>query len=437
MEKLLPLLYLMSIIGGCLIAKRRGRWVAVPLVLFFPVIGFLFALCLKTRCPFCHEYMYPDATACSKCRRNLAPASDGVTFRERVMLKREGELRRQATACKRAKQYDKAVELLRAARRTLYSTSCVYDIKTLLRVPQYLILAGRYRDAINEANDIQRGRWKYREQLDAEFAAYAEEWIHETIAEAAEKLGNRVLAVKSTGAAKRAVRSIPMIRRAQAERECLKNLHDFGTDLVRVSSSCGGGPSDPCYAWHGRIISAFGKVAGFPTLKDLDSDAIFGGSLGHSLTHVDEVAHRDEIELQRAHPVRDFSPDALRRNQYEIEIARYVRAGKGGHDAVMAVARDRLERAIRVGLVIDARPIVDDMTDDLVTILCPGGEPPRFEPFKATKREKANGARESYVNGVLQIARDGITAAHIVEVFRQKGESRIVYDSKRHEYVKV
>jgi hypothetical protein len=75
MQYFMPLLYAASVVGGFVIAKRRGRWVAVPLAVFLPFIGFLFALCLKTRCPFCREYMYPGAKVCPSCGRDLASGS--------------------------------------------------------------------------------------------------------------------------------------------------------------------------------------------------------------------------------------------------------------------------------------------------------------------------------------------------------------------------
>ena len=75
MEYLMILLYAATVFGGFVIAKKRGRWVAVPLAVFLPIIGFLFALCLKTRCPFCREYMYPGATVCPKCGRDLSSGS--------------------------------------------------------------------------------------------------------------------------------------------------------------------------------------------------------------------------------------------------------------------------------------------------------------------------------------------------------------------------
>lgn len=356
---------------------------------------------------------------------------------ERAMLDREAELRKQATAYKRQRKYDKAVEMMRAARKQQYETSLWYDIKTLLRIPDYLILAGRYQEAIDEATDLLNGNWKYLEMQDAGAAATAKSWIHETIAEAAEKMGNATIVARSRKSADSALAKIAVARRAEAEKECHKQLKDIGSDLVKVEDCCSEAFTANCAAWHGRIISAFGRVPGFPTLADLDTETIFGGEVGHRLDYVDEAFDSVEIALQKAHPVQDKSIDGLRRNLYEIDIDRYMRNGQSRAAAVVAVARNRLEREIRIGLAVETKTIMDALTDAQVLALCPNGEPPRFEPFKATKRGKANGARESYVNGVLQIARDGITAAHIVEVFRQKGESRIVYDSKRHEYVKV
>lgn len=332
---------------------------------------------------------------------------------ERAMLDREAELRRQATAYKRQKKYDKAVEMMRVARKQQYETSLWYDIKTLLRIPDYLILAGRYQEAIDEATDLLNGRWKYREMQDAGFAATAKSWIHETIAEAAEKMGNSAAATKSRKSADSALAKIAVARRAQAENEWRKNLRETGSDLARISDCCDCAFADPCAAWHGRIISVFGKTPGFPALADLDTETIFGGELGHRLDYVNEAFDDAEIALQKAHPVRDFSSEGLRCNLYEIDIDRYVRKGKSRAAAVVAVARDRLEREIRVGLVVETKAIMDALTDTQVLALCPNGVPPTFEPFKATKKEIREGAHESYQGGVVTIRRDGITAERI------------------------
>lgn len=93
--------------------------------------------------------------------------------------------------------------------------------------------------------------------------------------------------------------SIALSRRAQAEKDCRKQFKAIGHDLVRVADCCDSSPSDPCRAWHGRIISAFGKVPGFITLADLDTEAVFGGELGHRLDYVDETIDAEEIKRQK------------------------------------------------------------------------------------------------------------------------------------------
>lgn len=218
---------------------------------------------------------------------------------EQAMLDRESELRKQATAYKRQKKYDKAVEMMRAARKQQYETSLWYDIKTLLRIPDYLILAGRYQEAIDEATDLLNGKWKYPEMQDARSLATAKSWIHDTIAEAADKMGNQAVASRSRKSADSTRANIAFARRSQAERDCRKQLKDIGHDLVRVADCCDSSPSDPCRAWHGRIISAFGKVPGFITLADLDTEAVFGGELGHRLDYVDETIDAEEIKRQK------------------------------------------------------------------------------------------------------------------------------------------
>jgi len=212
---------------------------------------------------------------------------------------------------------------------------------------------------------------------------------------------------------------IVKVRLEEAKRECRRLAKGTGHDLVRISSYCGGVPTDPCFVWHGRIISAFGKVRGFPTLDDVDAKALFGGELGHEVELVDECIDKDEIALFKAHPLRDFSFPSLLRNKNEIDVDRFVRRGKSRSAAVVAVARERLEMAIRAGMICeDSQRVVNALSDKQVLELCPDGIPPVFEPFKATKKEIANGARESYENGVLTISRQSISASRIVEIFQ-------------------
>lgn len=181
------------------------------------------------------------------------------------------------------------------------------------------------------------------------------------------------------------------------------------SDLVRVDDCCDCSFSEPCVAWHGRIVSRSVKAPGFVSLAKMPSRV----RSSHNLGYVDETVDAAEIALQKAHPVRDFSSEGLRRNLYEIDIDRYVRKGKSRAAAVVAVARDRLEREIRVGLVVETKAIMDALTDTQVLALCPNGVPPTFEPFKATKKEIREGAHESYQGGVVTIRRNGITAERI------------------------
>ena len=186
------------------------------------------------------------------------------------------------------------------------------------------------------------------------------------------------------------------------------------SDLVRISDCCECSFSEPCAAWHGRIVSRSVRTPGFMQLAKIPTRV----RSSHNLEYVDETVDAAEIALQKAHPVRDFSPEGLKRNLYEMDIARYVRKGKSRAAAIAAVARDRLEREIRVGLVVETQAIMSNLTDAQVLALCPNGNPPIFEPFKATKKEIREGAHESYRNGVVTIKRDGLTAERIKTICR-------------------
>lgn len=70
MEFLPLILYAASIVGGCVIMRRRDRWVALVLAIALGPLGFLIALTLKARCPSCCEYYYPGAKVCPHCGRN-------------------------------------------------------------------------------------------------------------------------------------------------------------------------------------------------------------------------------------------------------------------------------------------------------------------------------------------------------------------------------
>ena len=76
----------------------------------------------------------------------------------------------------------------------------------------------------------------------------------------------------------------------------------LGTDLVRVSRGgdphCGG-----CFPWEGRILSLSGATDGFPTYDAAKEAGCFHPNCVHTLEYVDEYVDRDEIALQKDHPV--------------------------------------------------------------------------------------------------------------------------------------
>lgn len=211
-----------------------------------------------------------------------------------------------------------------------------------------------------------------------------------------------------------------------------------GGDLFRVSRH-GGDPHCACAAWQGVIYSYSGRTKGFPTYDDVRRGGCFHPNCVHTPEAVDETAHRDEIELQRAVPFDPDAaddPDAQDERKYRIDQARKMRDNPGmtQEAARVAVDRDNLAAAIRFGLVRgDAAELVAKMTDAQVTALCPDGNPPRFEPVKRVRGgtrkepkyepERWNRGRRG---GVVHVRRDA-DARRLLEVCgadRAKAEER-------------
>lgn len=199
-----------------------------------------------------------------------------------------------------------------------------------------------------------------------------------------------------------------------------------GGDLARIST--GGDPNCPlCSPWEGVIVSISGKTKGLPTYEQAREAGCFHPNCVHTLEYVDEIADEEEIELQKAHPVNTeeeaTDPDAADERKYAIDQDRYRQAGMSAEEARVAVDRDNLAASIRHGMISDkAEQIVKSLTDTEVTRLCPQGNPPRFEPFKATKREIDDGARETWNKGsrggIIYIKPSQLTADHLREVAR-------------------
>lgn len=197
----------------------------------------------------------------------------------------EGELRKQATAYKKAKQYDKAVELLRAARKQQYASSNVYPIATLLRIPQYLILAGRYQEAIEEAMDVLRGKWEAAGTKAGngqhEARAFVEMSAHDVAAEAARKMGNAALAQEHDQKARAAERSMPSMRIADIKAEA----QEYHWTIGKIGDC--GLKGEPCAKWHGKRISIDGKNRKYPSIEDVDLQAVFGNDNPHGVYAAD------------------------------------------------------------------------------------------------------------------------------------------------------
>ena len=243
----------------------------------------------------------------------------------------------------------------------------------------------------------------------------------------AAKDGESYVFVDSGGNSWNAKRYFQMNARTNAMRvynDCLADgIASTGGDLVMVTRGgdphCGG-----CFPWEGRILSLSGATEGFPTYDAAKEAGCFHPNCVHTLDGVDRIADKDEIALQRDHPVTPeqmADRDAMDENRYEIDIDRKMREhGLSRDEAQVAVDRDNLTLEIQNGLIReDAREIVDSMTDAQVEALCPNGNPPRFEPTKKATKADPNAAVEKRIHGSrggsVHVSRDA-SAAHILEV---------------------
>lgn len=203
------------------------------------------------------------------------------TQEERLILDRERAFRKEATSCKRQKQYDKAVELMRAARDCQYKTSLYYDIKTLLRIPQYLILAGRFQDALAEVNDILQGKWGIAGTTagsgQRESRAFAECLTHEVAAKAACAMGDDVLARIHEQKMKEAEDSMPSMRIADLKADA----REYHWSIGRIGDC--GLKGEPCARWHGKLISMDGTSSKYPSIDAVDAQAVFGNDNPHGV----------------------------------------------------------------------------------------------------------------------------------------------------------
>lgn len=186
---------------------------------------------------------------------------------------------------KRQKKYIQAVELLRKARDEQYKTPFFYDCDTLLRVPKYLILAGKYNDAINEAQSILKGKWPMARNAE-EFSNFNRHDTMNVLAEAYGKSGNARMQSYYVALANQELAKVPDVRIAAIKREFADSFKTIGTDIGRISSDCGC-KNAPCAKWHGKIVSVLGRTVGYPTLDEVDKVALFGADTHHRVDFID------------------------------------------------------------------------------------------------------------------------------------------------------
>ena len=77
-------------------------------------------------------------------------------------------------------------------------------------------------------------------------------------------------------------------RLEDVRREFRKIFREVGTDLGRVSSDCGFA-DEPCAKFHGTVISVLGKTERYPTLDNLDANALFNADTYHRIDYVDPI----------------------------------------------------------------------------------------------------------------------------------------------------
>ena len=204
---------------------------------------------------------------------------------ELIFLNRESLHRKKATSLKKEKHYLEAVEELKKAREAQYRTAFYYDCSTLLRIPKYLILAQRYSEAIKEALLILKREWPISGDKD-EFRNTNQHEILSVISDAFAKSGNIRMANYYYSLAEKEIASVTDSRISAIKHEFEKSFKLCGSDLGRISSDCGT-KNSRCRKWHGKIISVLGKTKGYPTLKDIDKEALFNADTYHRIDYID------------------------------------------------------------------------------------------------------------------------------------------------------
>lgn len=197
---------------------------------------------------------------------------------EKELLAEEKKFRKMATALKKEKRYDEAVECLRKAREFEYRTSFYYDCRTLLRVPEYLILAKRFDEAFDEAMAIANFKWPVAGMVDGTMDE-AKGWLRGEALRVAMRAGHGADDSAKVREVHRLMKeeeeAIGRGRVADIKKEFEKHYRDSGCDVGRITEHCDCVPVVLLKKWNGRYISVLGKVKGLPTLDDAYEAGIF------------------------------------------------------------------------------------------------------------------------------------------------------------------
>jgi len=209
-------------------------------------------------------------------------------------LKNESAFRKQATALKKQKRYDEAVRFLRLAREEQYKTDFQYDMQTLLRVPKYLMLAGRYDEAVLELKDLLAGKWITNAGSWLSRDVFDRQMVLDVLLEAAQNTGDEVLVKYCQEESSRFENDIVRARVEDVKMDFRKTYERAGTDLGVISGGCGF-DDQPCAKWHGFVVSVLGKTEGWPTMDDVDAVAIFHPDTYHRIDYLNPLIDEELI----------------------------------------------------------------------------------------------------------------------------------------------
>lgn len=194
------------------------------------------------------------------------------------LLDEEKKYRKQATALKKEKRFDEAVECLRKAREFEYKSGSYYGYQTLLRVPEYLMLAKRFKEAYDEAVEMANLKWPIAGMIGNtkdECTALLKTVAYETAYDAAVGMKDDILVKRIDETLKGLEGSIGRGRVSDIKREFQRFYDDNGYDIGRITDHCECLPKVVLQKWDKKYISVLGKTKELPSLDDAFNAGVF------------------------------------------------------------------------------------------------------------------------------------------------------------------